>query len=112
MDTKLKSTKIDDGGSEVTNELLANRYTVPLEKQPKTVSMKEKDATIVKLTASNINFFYGTFQALHNIDLSFTQNRIAALIGPVRLWKINFHPHLESLARNHTRSAAGRRDKT
>lgn len=90
MDTKLKSTKIDDGGSEVTNELLAHRYTVPLEKQPKTVSTKDKDATIVKLTASNINFFYGTFQALHNIDLSFIQNRIAALIGPSGCGKSTF----------------------
>ncbi|MGA9408215.1 MAG: ATP-binding cassette domain-containing protein, partial [Bacteroidota bacterium] len=45
---------------------------------------------MVKLTASNINFYYGSVQALHDISLSFVENKITALIGPSGCGKSTF----------------------
>ncbi len=36
----------------------------------------------LKMTAQHLNFFYGDFQALHNISLHFKVNQVTALIGP------------------------------
>src|SRR6266566_1966890 len=52
----------------------------------------------MKLKASNINFFYGGFHALHEINLEFGANRITALIGPSGCGKSTF---LRSLNRLH-----------
>ena len=38
----------------------------------------------------NVNFFYGTFQALHDISLDFPANQITALIGPSGCGKSTF----------------------
>lgn len=38
--------------------------------------------TPVKMYTKDLNFFYGNFQAIHNISIDFTQNRVTALIGP------------------------------
>jgi phosphate transport system ATP-binding protein len=35
-----------------------------------------------KMTAERLNFFYGSFQALHDITIDFNVNRVTALIGP------------------------------
>ena len=35
-----------------------------------------------KMAAKNLDFFYGDFQALHDISLDFPVNRVTALIGP------------------------------
>ncbi len=43
-----------------------------------------------KLRASNVDFFYGSFQALHKISLEFPPNRITALIGPSGCGKSTF----------------------
>jgi phosphate transport system ATP-binding protein len=43
-----------------------------------------------KLKASNINFYYGSFQALHNVSLDMRANRITALIGPSGCGKSTF----------------------
>ncbi len=43
-----------------------------------------------KLVASSINFFYGSFQALHDINLDFAKNKITALIGPSGCGKSTF----------------------
>jgi phosphate transport system ATP-binding protein len=43
-----------------------------------------------KLTATNINFWYGSFQALKNISLDFDKNKITALIGPSGCGKSTF----------------------
>ncbi len=43
-----------------------------------------------KLRASNVNFFYGSFQALHDISLDMEVNRITALIGPSGCGKSTF----------------------
>jgi phosphate transport system ATP-binding protein len=43
-----------------------------------------------KLRASNINFYYGSFQALHNVSLDMHTNQITALIGPSGCGKSTF----------------------
>ena len=43
-----------------------------------------------KLNASNLNFFYGSFQALHDISLEMYTNQITALIGPSGCGKSTF----------------------
>jgi phosphate transport system ATP-binding protein len=36
----------------------------------------------IKMSAHALNFYYGDFQALHEISLDFQENRVTALIGP------------------------------
>ncbi|MDP9169816.1 MAG: phosphate ABC transporter ATP-binding protein PstB [Acidobacteriota bacterium] len=43
-----------------------------------------------KMRASRVNFFYGAFQALHDISLDFASNKITALIGPSGCGKSTF----------------------
>jgi phosphate transport system ATP-binding protein len=43
-----------------------------------------------KLTARNINFYYGAFQALHDISLDIPSHRITAFIGPSGCGKSTF----------------------
>jgi phosphate transport system ATP-binding protein len=43
-----------------------------------------------KLQALNLNFFYGTFQALHDIELQIPEKRITAMIGPSGCGKSTF----------------------
>jgi phosphate transport system ATP-binding protein len=43
-----------------------------------------------KLQAVSLNFFYGNFQALHNINLEVPEKRITALIGPSGCGKSTF----------------------
>ncbi|SDN85338.1 phosphate ABC transporter ATP-binding protein, PhoT family (TC 3.A.1.7.1) [Desulfonauticus submarinus] len=44
----------------------------------------------VKIRAKNINFYYGNFQALHNISLNMFKNQVTALIGPSGCGKSTF----------------------
>lgn len=43
-----------------------------------------------KLTAKDVNFFYGKNKALHDINLDFQKNRVTALIGPSGCGKSTF----------------------
>lgn len=36
----------------------------------------------VKLEVKNLNFYYGSFQAIRNVNLSIMENRVTAFIGP------------------------------
>ncbi|HEY3940121.1 MAG TPA: phosphate ABC transporter ATP-binding protein PstB [Bryobacteraceae bacterium] len=47
-------------------------------------------ATNQKLTARNINFFYGAFQALHDISLDIPTHKVTAFIGPSGCGKSTF----------------------
>jgi phosphate transport system ATP-binding protein len=47
-------------------------------------------AAPAKLTARNINFFYGSFQALHDISLDIPTHRVTAFIGPSGCGKSTF----------------------
>jgi phosphate transport system ATP-binding protein len=57
---------------------------------PKLMPDKPETAVAVKLRASHVNFFYGSFQALHDISLDFPSNKITALIGPSGCGKSTF----------------------
>ena len=46
--------------------------------------------TPAKLSARNIDFYYGSFQALHSIGLDIAANRITAFIGPSGCGKSTF----------------------
>jgi phosphate transport system ATP-binding protein len=46
--------------------------------------------TSLKLTARNLNFYYGSFKALHDVSLDVPTNRITALIGPSGCGKSTF----------------------
>ena len=43
-----------------------------------------------KVTAKNVNFFYGDFKALHDISLEFKPHQVTALIGPSGCGKSTF----------------------
>ena len=49
-----------------------------------------KAGASMKLTARNINFFYGQFQALHDISLDIPSNKVTAFIGPSGCGKSTF----------------------
>ena len=55
----------------------------------KTAASKAAGAAC-KLTARNIDFFYGSFQALHSISLDIPSHRITAFIGPSGCGKSTF----------------------
>ena len=46
--------------------------------------------TELKLSATDLNFFYGTFQALHNISMKIYSGRVTAFIGPSGCGKSTF----------------------
>lgn len=55
----------------------------------KNVSQKP-DLAIPKITARNVNFFYGKHQALHDISMDFKLKHVTALIGPSGCGKSTF----------------------
>ncbi len=44
----------------------------------------------LKMTSTKVNFYYGDFQALHEVSLEFYQNQVTALIGPSGCGKSTF----------------------
>jgi len=57
--------------------------------QPET-SGSQTEAARTKLQAVNLNFFYGSFHALHDISLELPEKRITAMIGPSGCGKSTF----------------------
>lgn len=55
---------------------------------PEGTGSKTQSAT--KLSAKDINFFYGAFQALHGITLDIPTNKVTAFIGPSGCGKSTF----------------------
>src|SRR3954451_13612954 len=49
-----------------------------------------KGANICKLSARGLNFYYGTFKALHDIDIDIASKKITAFIGPSGCGKSTF----------------------
>ncbi|MFV0421294.1 phosphate ABC transporter ATP-binding protein PstB [Oleidesulfovibrio sp.] len=47
-------------------------------------------ATATKMYAKGLDFFYGDFKALHDIDIEFENNQVTALIGPSGCGKSTF----------------------
>jgi len=54
-------------------------------------------AAAPKMRAANINFFYGSFKALHDVSLEFATNRVTALIGPSGCGKSTFLRNLNRI---------------
>jgi phosphate transport system ATP-binding protein len=52
---------------------------------------------VPKLRAVNVNFFYGTFQALYDVSLDMHTHRITALIGPSGCGKSTFLRNLNRI---------------
>ena len=46
--------------------------------------------TATKMTTKNLNFYYGSFQALQDLTLDFSSNHVTALIGPSGCGKSTF----------------------
>jgi phosphate transport system ATP-binding protein len=46
--------------------------------------------TAPKMKTSHINFYYGSFKALHDVSLEFATNKVTALIGPSGCGKSTF----------------------
>src|SRR5690348_10931181 len=70
----------------------------PIDMMPSTIQPNIAAKTAApKLRASNVNFFYGSFQALHDISLDFAENRITALIGPSGCGKSTFLRNLNRI---------------
>ncbi|MBC7196797.1 MAG: phosphate ABC transporter ATP-binding protein [Deferribacterales bacterium] len=44
----------------------------------------------IKMSATNVNFYYGEFKALKNININFYENNVTALIGPSGCGKSTF----------------------
>jgi phosphate transport system ATP-binding protein len=61
-------------------------------------SRREKGPGEMKLSTVNLNFYYGSFQALHGVSLSVPEKKITALIGPSGCGKSTF---LRTLNRLH-----------
>jgi len=63
-----------------------NETTAP----PDIAAPQSEAAPRTKLQAVNLNFFYGSFHALHDIELQIPEKRITALIGPSGCGKSTF----------------------
>ena len=59
-------------------------------KAPALVNIEERKPGPIVVRADNVSFFYGTHQALRNIDLTFEKNRVTCLIGPSGCGKSTF----------------------
>ncbi len=62
----------------------------PAASLPAEIANAKTPATTCKLSAKNIDFFYGSFQALHGITLDIAPNKITAFIGPSGCGKSTF----------------------
>jgi phosphate transport system ATP-binding protein len=52
--------------------------------------LKSEPAPTLKLRAANLNFYYGEFQALHDISLDILAGRVTSFIGPSGCGKSTF----------------------
>ncbi len=62
-----------------------------------TASTTPSAAAVPKMTATNVDFYYGKFQALHSISLDFATNKVTALIGPSGCGKSTFLRNLNRI---------------
>jgi phosphate transport system ATP-binding protein len=65
-------------------------HTAMTVQPPVTATAPAAAPTQAKLRAKGVNFFYGSFKALHDISLEFPANQVTALIGPSGCGKSTF----------------------
>jgi phosphate transport system ATP-binding protein len=51
---------------------------------------RQAPTSVAKMQSRNVSFFYGKFQALHDVSLDFESNKVTALIGPSGCGKSTF----------------------
>jgi phosphate transport system ATP-binding protein len=73
-----------------------NQAQNPMTSIPTETSASVQPAT-PKMRASNINFFYGKFKALHDVSIEFAANKVTALIGPSGCGKSTFLRNLNRI---------------
>ena len=59
-------------------------------KAVESIPVKKPDENKLKMTARQVDFFYGNFQALHEISMDIGKHRVTALIGPSGCGKSTF----------------------
>src|SRR5689334_21098371 len=66
---------------------------------------KPVERSAIKLQTEQLNFFYGSYQALHGVSLEIRESRITALIGPSGCGKSTFLRALNRISETirHTR---------
>jgi phosphate transport system ATP-binding protein len=57
---------------------------------PHTTPPAKAAPAVTKISVKNLNFFYSSFQALHNINIEIPEKQITALIGPSGCGKSTF----------------------
>ncbi len=62
----------------------------PMESPAAPAPHDKRPTTTPKISVKSLNFFYGSFQALHEINIEIPENRITALIGPSGCGKSTF----------------------
>jgi phosphate transport system ATP-binding protein len=70
--------------------------TMPNATMPNATTATAQTA-IPKMRASNVNFYYGAFKALHDISLDFAAHKVTALIGPSGCGKSTFLRNLNRI---------------
>ncbi len=71
-------------------EITKENVTAPVATTTTTATPNTSQGPASKLSANNINFFYGAFQALHGISLEIPTNKVTAFIGPSGCGKSTF----------------------
>src|SRR5579871_3515082 len=64
---------------------------------PATDTSSQVQTAAPKMRAANVNFFYGSFKALHDVSLEFAANKVTALIGPSGCGKSTFLRNLNRI---------------
>jgi phosphate transport system ATP-binding protein len=92
MDKNPKTELIIDTGNNLWNPFLYRTGTpgIPSNERLEIHVQMDDGMLTSKLSASRINFYYGSFHALHDISLDFAANKITALIGPSGCGKSTF----------------------
>jgi phosphate transport system ATP-binding protein len=77
------------------HQVLTPRLVQPPEAQPQVNAAEPRserpmENSTVKLAAEHIDFYYGAYQALHDVSLSVHEKQVTALIGPSGCGKSTF----------------------
>jgi phosphate transport system ATP-binding protein len=69
---------------------ILERAAVSRPMEAPSAAAEKKPASDPKIAVKGLNFFYGSFQALHDINIDIPENHITALIGPSGCGKSTF----------------------
>ncbi len=92
----LQSNPTSSAESPLTNPM-ANPQISNSSNAPSLSAPPPAAAATTKMRASNVDFYYGAFKALHGISLDFATNKVTALIGPSGCGKSTFLRNLNRI---------------